>query len=287
MDGRTRVVLLGTGNPAADPERSAPATAIVVDDGAYLVDFGAGVVRRAKEAVIQRGIRALEPTRLRVVFATHLHSDHTAGYADLILTPWVLGRRDALHVYGPPGMKTMTDRLLEAYQADFDARTTSTTASGGQAAEGRIVHAHDIGAGVIYKDPKVTVTAFPTKHAMPSYGYRFDTADRSIVVSGDTNPAEATIEACRGCDVLIHEAHELEALAARPAAFRSFAARFHTTTTQLAELADRAKPRLLVVYHLTSRSAANPEAPTVGQFLSEISARYAGPVVIGRDLDVY
>jgi hypothetical protein len=48
---RTRVVLLGTGTPIPDPDRSGPATVIVVDDRAYLVDFGPGVVR----VMCQRG----------------------------------------------------------------------------------------------------------------------------------------------------------------------------------------------------------------------------------------
>jgi ribonuclease BN (tRNA processing enzyme) len=98
---RTRVVLLGTGTPNIDPERSGPATAIVVNDTPYLVDFGPGVVRRAKAAVLSRGISALEPTNLRVAFATHLHSDHTVGYADLVFTPWTIGRRVPLEVYVP------------------------------------------------------------------------------------------------------------------------------------------------------------------------------------------
>ena len=99
--GGTRVVLLGTGNPPADPDRSGPATAVVVNGTPYLVDFGAGVVRRAKSAVVEKGVAALDPVKLRVVFVTHLHSDHTVGYPDLILTPWVLGRRVPLEVYGP------------------------------------------------------------------------------------------------------------------------------------------------------------------------------------------
>jgi ribonuclease BN (tRNA processing enzyme) len=119
----TQIALLGTGNPPADPDRSGPATAVVVNGTPYLVDFGAGVVRRAKAAVVDRGIAALEPVTLRVVFVTHLHSDHTVGYADLILTPWVLGRRFPLEVYGPTGIKGMTDHLLEAYSADFETRT--------------------------------------------------------------------------------------------------------------------------------------------------------------------
>src|SRR5712692_2270047 len=160
----TQIVLLGTGTPAADPERSGPATAIVVNDTPYLVDFGAGVVRRANEAALQRGIKALEPTNLRVAFATHLHSDHTAGYADLILTPWVIGRRVPLEVYGPDGIKAMTEHLLEAYRADFETRTNRSspgviTGSGGQAAEGHGVNAHEVRAGIVYKDANVTVTA--------------------------------------------------------------------------------------------------------------------------------
>jgi ribonuclease BN (tRNA processing enzyme) len=95
----TQVVLLGTGTPPADPDRSGPAAAIVVNGTPYLVDMGAGVVRRAKSAVADRGVNGLEPTNLRVVFVTHLHSDHTVGYPDLILTPWVLGRRVPLEVY--------------------------------------------------------------------------------------------------------------------------------------------------------------------------------------------
>ena len=78
--GRTQVVLLGTGTPPADPDRSGPATAVVVNDTAYLVDMGAGIVRRAKSAVVDKGVAALDPAKLRVVFVTHLHSDHTVGY---------------------------------------------------------------------------------------------------------------------------------------------------------------------------------------------------------------
>ena len=279
------MVLLGTGTPAATPDRSGPATAIVVNNTAYLVDFGPGVVRRASAAAAARGIAALQPTNLRVVFATHLHSDHTVGFPDLIFTPWTLGRRVPLEVYGPRGLKSMTAHLLEAYRVDIDTRTN---AEGNQRtfSDGHKVNAHEIGAGVVYKDANVTVTAFATRHAMESYGYRFDTADRSVVVSGDTNPAQATIDACRGCDVLIHEVHTAAWLDARPEAggappgtFRRFSEQYHTTTTQLADLARQAKPRLLILYHYNSLS---PE-----ELQSDMMGRYPGHFVIGRDLDVY
>ena len=275
---RTRVVLLGTGTPGPDPDRSGPATAIVVDDEVYLVDFGPGVVRRASAALRTKGIAALEPTKLRVAFVTHLHSDHTVGYPDLIFTPWTMGRRFPLEVYGPKGIKAMTDHILEAYRVDVETRTNP---DGNQRTfpEGHGVNAHEIGPGVVYKDAKVTVTAFPTKHAMESYGYRFETPDRTIVISGDTNPAPATIDACKGCDVLIHEGQSPAWLAGRPDTFQKFAAKYHTTTPQLAELAQAAKPRLLIVYHYSSVA---PE-----DILGEMRRLYSGQVVVGRDLDVY
>src|SRR5689334_17350665 len=101
---RTRVILLGTGTPYADPARSGPAVALIVDSNTYIVDAGTGIVRRAAAAKI--------PMRsLRIAFLTHLHSDHTVGLPDLMLSPWVLGRTVPLDVYGPPGTSTMVDHL--------------------------------------------------------------------------------------------------------------------------------------------------------------------------------
>jgi ribonuclease BN (tRNA processing enzyme) len=299
---RTKVVLLGTGTPVPDPDRSGPATAIVVDDRAYLVDFGPGVVRRAESAALTRRIPAVEPGNLKVAFATHLHSDHTAGYSDLIFTGWTSGRRVPLEVYGPSGLQSMTEHILQAYRVDIETRTNpdGPMRDAGRSPDGWKVNAHEIKAGVIYKDEQVTVTAFVTKHAMESYGYRFDTPDRSIVISGDTNPTEETIKACNGCDVLVHEAQPLELVAKLPKSIQSFVAKYHTTTEQLAELASKAKPKLLVIYHTISfpPGIAPPRLlpPNAGadalyaspeMLQREIGSRYSGKFVIGKDLDVY
>jgi ribonuclease BN (tRNA processing enzyme) len=299
---RTKVVLLGTGTPVPDPDRSGPATAIVVDDSAYLVDFGPGIVRRAESAALTRRIPAVEPGNLKVAFVTHLHSDHTAGYSDLIFTGWTSGRRVPLEVYGPSGLQSMTEHILQAYRVDIETRTNpdGPMRDAGRSPDGWKVNAHEIKAGVIYKDEKVTVTAFVTRHAMESYGYRFDTPDRSIVISGDTNPTEETINACNGCDVLVHEAQPLELLAKLPKSIQSFVAKYHTTTEQLAELASKAKPKLLVIYHTISfpPGIAPPRLlpPNAGadalyaspeMLQKEIGSRYSGKFVIGKDLDVY
>lgn len=290
----TRLVLLGTGTPQPDPDRSGSATAVVVNGSAYLVDFGPGVVRRAAAAALDRGIAELEPARIRVVFATHLHSDHTAGYPDLILTPWAMGRQTPLEVYGPRGLKRMTRHLLQAYGEDIAIRRDGMEKA---SARGWRVNVHEIRAGVVYKDANVTVTAFPTRHGdwKESYGYRFDTHDRSIVISGDTTPVEATVSACNGCDILVHEAQTMKFVnrPMRPNAqgydIKAYVSRYHTTTEQLADLAAKARPKLLVLYHnpITLRPERRPLASTPEDLLGEIGQRYKGKVVVGRDLDVY
>jgi ribonuclease BN (tRNA processing enzyme) len=159
------------------------------------------------------------------------------------------------------------------------------------------VNVHEIKAGVVYKDANVTVTAFPTKHGewAESFGYRFDSADRSIVISGDTIPTQATIDACRGCDILLHEAQTMKFVnnPRRPNRqgydIGAYVGKYHTTTEQVAELAGKAKPGLLVLYHnpITLRPEHRPMASTADDLLQEIAPRYAGKVVVGRDLDVY
>jgi ribonuclease BN (tRNA processing enzyme) len=270
----TKVVLLGTGAPRPSTDRFGPATAIVVGDKAYLVDFGPGVVRRAAAAAAQ-GTSALEPTKISVAFVTHLHSDHTAGYPDLIFTPWVMGRSE-LNVYGPEGIEEMTTHVLEAWKRDIEIRTT-----GMEQREALVVRAHDVKPGVAYKDDRVTVTAFRVPHGQwpQALGYRFDTPGRSIVISGDTSPSEELIAQCQPCDVLIHEAYSPTAKVPMRN-WPAYSAKYHTSTTQLAEIANRAKPGLLIMYHISGRT---PDE----QLKTEVEKSYRGKFVIGHDLEVY
>lgn len=277
--GKTQIVLLGTGTPNADPDRSGPATAIVVNDTPYLIDFGPGVVRRAA-AAFRKGIKGLEVKNLSHAFATHLHSDHTAGFADLILTPWVLERSAPLEVYGPKGIAAMTNHILEAYREDIDIRLR-----GGEPSNktGYKVVAHEIKPGVIYKDANVTVKAFRVDHGSwrEAYGFRFETADRTIVISGDCRPSESIIENCNGCDVLIHEVYSTTGFATRPAEWQKYHSRYHTSSRELAELATKAHPGLLILYHQLFWGTSDED------LLKEVRRNYSGKVVSGHDLDIY
>jgi ribonuclease Z len=275
---RAQVVLLGTGTPGPDPNRSGPATAIVVGDRAYLVDFGAGVVRRASAAAA-RGVQAVRPENLRVAFVTHLHSDHTVGYPDLIFTPWVVGRKDALQVYGPRGLKAMTDHILRAWQEDIAIRT-----HGLEHNSPLTVTAHDVRPGLVFSDDFVKVTAFRVLHGewKDAYGYRFDTPDRTIVISGDTRPSPGLIDACNHCDVLIHEVYSPQSQAPMPD-WPKYRALYHTSTSELAEIARQSQPGLLILYHRAGFITGLSDE----QYVSEIRQGWAGKVVVGHDLDVY
>ena len=275
----TQIVLLGTGTPNADPDRSGSAVVIVVNGTPYLVDCGPGVVRRAA-AAHRAGIEGLDVAKLNRLFVTHLHSDHTVGYPDLILTPWVLGRREPLAVYGPVGMRAMTDHILKAYEEDIRVRTGGLEPAN---PAGCKVQVHEIKPGLIYKDDNVTVRAFPVKHGSwaHAYGFRFDTPDRKIVISGDTTPCQSLIENAKGCDVLIHEVYSKVAFARRPPVWQRYHAGSHTSSTELAHIAETVKPGLLILYHQLFWGSTEEE------LLHEIRRTYRGRVVSGKDLDVY
>lgn len=276
---QTRVVLLGTGTPNAEPHRAGPSTAIVSGDRAYIIDCGPGVVRRAS-AAFARGVRELAPSRLETAFITHLHSDHSTGYPDLILTPWVLGRRKALGVYGPPGTEAMTRNILAAYAEDIRVRIEgpehANSASSG-------VDVHEISPGLIYADEQVKVNAFPVQHGAwkHAYGFRFDAPDRSIVISGDTTPCEELIRQAQGCDILVHEVYCASTFQRQPASWRSYHEQSHTSTIELGELAARARPKLLVLYHQLSWGCSEEE------MVQEVKTKFDGEVRFGHDLDVF
>jgi ribonuclease BN (tRNA processing enzyme) len=279
---KTQVVFLGTGNPGANPDRMGPSVAIVVNGTPYVVDCGPGVVRRASGAV-RLGVKGLEVTNLKTLFVTHLHSDHTLGYPDLIFSPWVLGRKEPLEVYGPVGIQAMTNHILEAWREDNDIRINGLEHANNT---GNKVSVHEIKPGIIYKDQNVTVKAFLVKHGSwrQAFGYRFETPDRTIVISGDTSPSESIVENCNGCDVLIHELYTQVGFNAKGEDWRKYLLSFHTSTRELAGIANRAKPKLLILYH--QMFFGGPEDTEVGM-LNEIYQTYQGKVVSAHDLDIY
>jgi len=287
---KTQIVLLGTGTPGPDPSRFGPCTAIVANNTPYLVDLGTGVVRRAA-AARDKGVAALEPTNLKIGFITHLHSDHTLGFPDVIFTPWTMGRKERLEVYGPSGIREMAEHILKAYAIDIKTRTEGLEHSNKTGYE---VNVHEIKPGVIYKDQNVTVKAFSVDHGnLQAYGYRFETPGRTVVISGDTRPTPAIPENCQGCDVLIHEVYTEASFALVSDEWKKYRLAYHTASKELAEIATKAKPGLLILYHRANpgcdqaRTNECREAGSEEQLLKEMHQYYKGSVAAGHDLDIY
>lgn len=269
----TIVVTLGTGTPRPLPNVMGPATAIVVGSRVFLVDAGDGVERRLAGAHLPvDGVTAL--------FVTHLHSDHVLGLADLVFTSWVVGRTRPFPAYGPAGLARMVDHLYAAFSEDIQVRTEGLEH---ESPGGYRITVREIGPGVIYDSAGVRVTAFRALHGgwKEAFGYRFDTPDRSIVLSGDTRPSDELVRMASGVDVLIHEVQPSDSTlrpGSRTAAeWAAYAREYHTTAVQLGELAARARPRLLVVYHDGRRAPRE-------QILADIRKSFAGPVVLAEDL---
>lgn len=278
-DSSTQVVLLGTGTPNPDPERMGPSLAIVVNQQAYIVDFGPGLVRRA-QAAYQQGIAALQVKCLDIAFLTHLHTDHTLGFADLVFTPWVMGREKPLRVFGPPGVKSMSEHILAAYSEDQKVRVCGFEPIN---TSGYGVIAEEIQPGVCYQDDNVKVEAYAVNHGEGwlALSYKFTSADRCIVISGDTAPHPPLLEQWRGCDLLVHEVYSAAGFAKRSADWQKYHSHMHTSSTELAAIATTVKPKCLLLTHLLLWGVSEQ------QLLAEITADYDGEVICGTDLGVY
>ncbi len=292
---KTTVVLLGTGNPRPGVTRSGPATALVVRKDStrlvFLVDAGPGVERQLAGANLPiNGVTA--------TFITHLHSDHTLGYPDLIFTSWVMGRRTPLQVYGPHGLQKMTDHIIAAWGEDIRVRTEGLEH---ETPGGYMVDVHEIDTTGVWGDPRpvtprsivvydslgIRVTAVPVLHGIwkEAYGFRFDTPDRSVVISGDTRYCEELMNASMGVDVLVHEVYSSASVEAehRPGGndWPEYLREFHTSDIEVGRLASIAQPKLLVLTHIL-RGAEEKELKKGIR-----TGGFQGNVVVGEDLREY
>ncbi len=289
---RTKLILLGTGTPNAEPWASGPAVAVTVDDKAYLVDFGAGVVRQCTKA-FSMGIEQLNPRNLTVAFCTHLHSDHTTGLADLIFTPWVLTRNEPLKIYGPKGMKHMVDCISDAYKVDVDFRLHGDE-QGNE--NGYKTDVTEIYNGYVYKDELVTVEAFTAVHGtLECYSFKFTTPDKVIVISGDTCPTQLMVDKAKGCDILLHEAYYDGGLAQRAEHWQKYHSSVHTSSVALGKMCNEIKPKQLITYHRIYHTMIFDNSINMTKhikdreyaILEEIRSVYDGEVYNGQDLDVF
>jgi ribonuclease BN (tRNA processing enzyme) len=329
---RTKLVLLGT---AAGPawwlgsDRAGISSAIAVDDAVYLVDCGDGVGMRYRQTDLapEPHLRALD--RLRGIFLTHLHSDHTidypnipvfgaSGYLRTVPEPIQVfgpGNRGALPAFvgtGPeppvispqdptPGTEAMTEYLYKAFATDLNDRIRD---GGGVDPHGKL-QVHDIPlppeAGTdpstpppsvppftVYEDDRVRVTGTLVDHGQvyPSFGFRFDSDDGAVALSGDTAPSDNLVRLAEGADVLVHEVIDrawVESLFGQPPfpppvqALIDHLLESHTTIEDVGPVAERAGVRTLVLNHFVPSN--NPP-----QRWRQAKRGFSGRLVVGEDL---
>jgi|TARA_B100001758_G_C18382062_1_gene597794 ribonuclease Z len=274
-------LILGSGTPNPDPERSGSAYAIVTNGQSYLVDFGPGVIRRASAFSPSWGgeFESMEIQNLNYAFLTHLHSDHSAGLADLILSPWVLEREEPLNLFGPRGLKRMADKITDAYQIDIDYRINGSQPSN---LEGYKTKVTEIAEGIIYEDKYIAVEAFENNHGdfKNSFGFVFTTKDKKIVISGDTAYSQKVIEKSKEADILVHEVYSEKGFKEKTKDWQIYHKAHHTSAPDVGKIASMSKPKKLVLSHILFWGNSKES------IVEEVKSNFDGEVIIAEDLMV-
>ena len=277
--GATKLIVLGSGTPNPDPNRAGSAYAVVVNETPYLIDFGPGVIRRAASLSPPWGgkIEAMTVKNFEHAFLTHIHSDHSAGLADLLLTPWIMGRDKKLNLYGPKGLEQMASSTLEAFEDDINYRIYGTQPSNKM---GYKFNFYLLSEGLIYEDENVSVEAFKVPHGGfdDAYGFRFTTKDKVIVFSGDTGPSKTLEKFAAGADILVHEVYSNAGFLKKTKDWQIYHQGHHTSTFEVGEIASRAKPKLLLLSHILFWGSSTDE------ILKETQSTYKGEIKIAEDL---
>tara|TARA_R110002111_G_scaffold135053_4_gene201047 strand:- start:2476 stop:3312 length:837 start_codon:yes stop_codon:yes gene_type:complete len=264
------VTLLGTGTPSPSIERFGPATVIEASGHYFVFDSGRGTTIRLQQAGIPL-------SKIEHVFLTHLHSDHVSGLSDLWLTSWIWQRPQPIQLTGPVGTSALAKHLELAHQADKGYRTKNTHLN----PDTFNIMSHEIdGEGIVYQKDGIIITAFFVDHhpVEPAYGYRIDSGEQSIVVSGDTTYSDNLIKHAKGVDLLIHEVASAEAdLLAQNTRLQKVLS-YHTTPLQAAQIFNAVKPRSAVYNHVLLFGVDEQNV------LESTRSRYPGDLRMGADL---
>jgi ribonuclease BN (tRNA processing enzyme) len=275
----THLVLLGTmAGPVLHTGRAMASQVLFVDGRGYLVDCGYGTMER----MTAMGIR---PQEMAGVYITHHHSDHNADYASLVNMAWILGLRNPMKVFGPPPMQRIHEAALALQREDIDIRIRAT---GRDPIEKSFSVTEIAAPGPLHEDDRVKVRTVKVDHApfALALGYRFDTAQTSVVFSGDTAPSDGLVELARGAHTLVHEAMYvpgIDAMLAKrqfvPPFLRNFLLNGHTSAEDAGRIAARAGVKRLVLTHLLP----GDEPIAEDTWRAEAAKHFAGDIVVARD----
>lgn len=267
-------VFLGTGCPVVSTERYGPAQLILGDGTAVLVDCGSGVTQR----LLATGTPGRD---LDALLLTHLHSDHLVDLYQLIVSSWHQGRDRPLPIYGPPGTKRYVEGLMTLWEPELSQRIAHEKRPSTAALE---IAVTEIAAGDALTLGDLSVTVVPVDHqpVRHAFGFVFEDGAGKLALSGDTRRCPALIEAARGADLLVHEVfvhREMPVVeGVRSAETVANVAGYHTLSSEVGKIAAEAGVACLALTHFV------PPACDRQALLDEVTADFAGPVILGEDL---
>ena len=280
IQSETKLIVLGSGTPNPDPERYGSGYAVVVNDNAYIVDFGPGIVRRISAMSPTWGgeFPSMELQNINVAFLTHIHSDHSGALADLILTPWIMGRDEPLNLYGPNGLKAMSQNITEAYIDDINYRLYGSQPANELGFTTNVTEISEDGS--IFKDKNVEVIAFKNAHGdfKNSFGFLFITDDKRILFSGDTAVSANLIKYGTDLDILVHEVFSSETFVNKTKDWQVYHQAHHTSSIDLGIIADELQPNKLVLSHILFWGASEES------LLKDVRKNFNGQAIIAKDL---
>ncbi|WP_009476118.1 MBL fold metallo-hydrolase [Rhodococcus sp. JVH1] len=251
---------------------------LVQANGLNLVfDAGRGATTRLTQAGVPLG-------QIDGVFLTHFHSDHVNGLADMWLSgyiPALGGREGAFDLYGPAGVKSIGDGLVQTFRNDIDVRVADAEVD---PATTPIVSHEFEGDRVIFDRDGVAVTMFTVQHdpknaIEPAVGYRVDYAGKSVLISGDTVPVDNVIRYGTGVDVLIHEVADFQDPSALPNVYAH-----HTNPRQAGEIFAKTRPEMAVYSHIVNGIPGRVPGIPDETLIERTRESYDGPLTVGQDL---
>ncbi len=283
----TEVLITGIGCPIPTADSAGPGVLVRYrpGDGGETVNlqFDAG-----RSTVMRLMGASCPPGDLDAVFLTHHHSDHCTGLQDLVLTRWVMdtgARLDALPIRCAEGPAAeFVARMLDVWDNDLsvrqehagrtDAPTPNLETFPVPPSPGPPVVVHRVG--------EVAIAAGQVRHepVEAAVGYRIETPDGVVAITGDTLVCDEVAALADGADVLVYEALRFGLF--DETAPTAFVLDYHADTRPIGAQARELRTPHVVLTHLIPP----PRSPEQEQgFIDDVRAGgFEGEVTVARDL---
>lgn len=267
-------VMLGSGAVRNNQRRGGPAQILKIDDRILMFDCG----RYSCTNLGRVGIRVEAVDRL---FLTHLHFDHIMNVPYFVLLGWNNGRKNPLRIFGPQGTQQFVSRSIRpTFEQDIATRLGHGKDPFGLDPEVTEIHEE----GNFFAEEAYSVSALFVKHAgdMPTFTYKVDVGDRSIVITGDGLPSPELTEFCRGADLLVSECSGTsEFLSQYPWGA------WHTTPKTLSKMASEAGVKRVMLKHFVIEDITG-DITAAQRMAVQVGRGYDGEVIVGEDgLEVF